>query len=218
MRKIRLKMMNANEFFKDKQVVALADAVQKGDSKTIKALVAEGISPDSIGEDGSSLLYWAILTQSTKGFTALLDAGANPTLCDKDGNTMLHTTAWIKDISYLKILLKHGVDPNIKSCLGESTPIYAAVEDEHFVLLLESGANLNAKNVVGNTILHSASPRFIVQLLKAGANPLTKNKRGDTFQAYFFMTPESVLSEDAKQDRVWVKNWLNKKKIPLEEK
>ena len=216
--KFRLAMVDSNKIFKDKQVAKLADAVKNGDSKAIKALVAEGVDPNSVGKDDTNLLFWAILMQNTKGFTALLEAGADPTICGNDGRTLMHTTAWVKDISYLKILLKHGVDPNIQNCLGRSTPIFDAVEDEHFTLLLNSGANLSAKDIVGNTILHSASPRHIIQLLEAGADPLAKNNRGDTFQSYFFSAPENVLTKEAKQDRKWVRDWLKKKNIPLEEK
>lgn len=181
--KFRLAMVDSNKVFKDKQVAKLADAVKNGDSKAIKALVAEGVDPNSLGEHDTSLLYWAMIMQSTKGFTALLEAGADPTICDNSHNTIMHIAAWAKDISFLKILLKFGVDPNIKDCSGGSTPIGGAIEDEHFTLLLEAGTNLNFKNEIsGNTILHTTTPRFTVQLLKAGADPLAKNIRGSTFQ------------------------------------
>lgn len=171
-----------------------------------------------MGEDDTSLLFWAILMQSTKGFTALLEAVADPTICDGDGKTILHRAAWVKNISCLKILLSHGVDPNVLSCKSGATAIFDIVEDEHFTLLLESGTNLNIKTQAGSTILHRASPRHIIQLLKAGADPLAKNNRGDTFQSYFFAAPENVLTKEAKQDRKWVRDWLKEKKIPLEEK
>lgn len=218
-------MMNANEFFKDKKVVALAKAIHKGDREKIKALIREGVDPNSIGKDGTSLLFWAIMVDSTKGFDFLLQEGADPTLCDKDGRTMLHIAAMAGNSEFLKILLDHGVDPNIRSCLDNNTALYdvSGLNQKNFDLLIEAGTDLNATDNTGGTILHNAAgsgttTHFLIQLLKLGADPKIKTKKGHTFQAYFFMTDENIMTIEGKEERQWVRNWLNDHNIPLEEK
>ena len=214
-------MMDANEFFKDKQVVALAKATHKGDRKKIKALIQEGVDPNSIGENDTSLLFWAIMVDSTKGFNYLLQEGADPTLCDRDGRTMLHTAAMAGNSEFLKILLDHGVDPNIRSCLDNNTALYdvSGLNQKSFDLLIEGGTDLNATDNTGGTILHSSASNthFLIQLLKLGADPKIRTKKGHTFQAYFFMTDESIMTTEGKEKRQWVRQWLNDHNIPLEE-
>jgi hypothetical protein len=56
----------------------------------------------------------------------------------------------------------------------------------------------------------------VLLLLERGANPNARNAQGETFQTYFFKTPAASLTAEAKQNREAVVAWLRAHQIPLE--
>jgi len=204
--------------FKDKKAMALAKAVRTGDVEKIKTLVSDGISPNFCADDGfSNLLYWAILTGNPESFSTLLNVGADPTICNSDGEPMLHVAAQAKDIFYLQTLLERGVDPSLQNCEHGGDALFYAATDEHFILLLDAGIDMNAQDHMGNTSLHRASPEEAIIMLKRGADPTIRNKSGNTFQANFFGISEDILSDKGKEERRWLREWLQEQNIPIED-
>jgi ankyrin repeat protein len=107
------KTLNAKQMFSDPAAARVASAVASGDMATVAALIKSGASPDAIGEQGVSLLQWAMLTRNKTGFEALLAAGADPAHADQSGDTVMHYAAKANDDWYLDVLLAHGV---VRTC------------------------------------------------------------------------------------------------------
>lgn len=215
---------DANNVFADAKAVALANAALAVDSARMHSLIGEGANPNAQGKDDVTLLEWALLRQSKPAMTALLDAGANPSLPGLGGDTVLHMAAKANDPSYLKLLLDHGADPNAPHGLTKAPPIDAALMNPNtaaFDLLLAHHADPNRTDRLGDTPLHVAAqvhkPQCVLALLKAGADPSLRNKRGDTFQVYFNVLPAGGLNSTAKAEHEAVHQWLREHQVAVEE-
>lgn len=91
------------------------------------------------------------------------------------------------DIESLKLELDNGADVNAKDISRGWTPLYTAARNGHekvCLLLLDRGANVNAKITGGSTPLHGASQNgnkdVCALLLYRGANLNAKNEGGWT--------------------------------------
>jgi len=149
---------------------------------------------------------------------ACLEAGEDPhARVDELGRTPLHNAARAWKESFIRDLLAVGVDVNARDWLGR-TPLHEAADRVRPVepdasdakqlvrfsvhggpalaALLEGGADVDARDVRGNTPLHLAwrdrSPVYgqgsvsfspvdgaVPQLLEAGADPNVRNDRGE---------------------------------------
>ncbi|WP_394821696.1 ankyrin repeat domain-containing protein [Pendulispora albinea] len=211
--------VDTKEVFSDPAVVELAEATAKGDPVKIKP----GTNVNAVGSKGVSLLQWAMLNKSKAGFQSLLDAGADTSHTDEMGDAVMHYAAKAEDPTYLDMLLARKVDPNTPNAVTWHTPLMGALmaeRKEHFRKLLAAGANPNLAERLGNTSLHVAAKinenQLLLEMLKAGADPTAKNKQGLTFQRYLNMTPQNILSAEAKGQRENVLTWLREHNVPVE--
>jgi ankyrin repeat protein len=209
--------------FTDPSAEALAEAAKAGDELRIRKLVADGANPNAQGARGLPLLQWAMLNQSRRGFEALLAAGADPTRGDAGGTTAMHLAAQADSPYWLETLLARGVSPDTPNTITQATPLMAALmaeRPENADRLLKAGAKVDLADRQGDTALHVAAQineaGRVLQLLEAGANPTRKNAQGVTFQRYLFMTKDSVLGADVRQQREAVKTWLQQHGVALE--
>jgi hypothetical protein len=120
----------------------------------------------------------------------------------------MHHAALANDPAYMEVLLAYGADPNLPNTVTGHTPLMSALmgsRDSQFSALLAGGANPNLADHFGNTSLHQAAKindfRHVLDLLEAGADPAARNRRGGTFQAYLYGTPERILSADGRRGR-----------------
>lgn len=212
-----------NKIFPDSKVAALASAVEAGDAAKVSSLIASGADPNGKGDRDVTLLEWALLRQSPRGMAALLDGGADPARPGVGGATVLHTAAMATDLVYLRTLLEHGADPNAPHGKTGETPLAAALmnpENAAFELLLAQHADPNRADRLGNTPLHVAAevhkPECVLQLLEAGADASHRNRRGDTFQAYFNIAPAGGFSAAAQAKHEAVHAWLRAHGVTVE--
>jgi len=91
------------------------------------------------------------------------------------------------DVEAIQQQLDAGVDVDAKEQPGGSSPLLVAAvfgRQEAARLLIEKGANVNAKSNDGATALHGAAffchPKLVKLLLAKGAAVNAKNKRGET--------------------------------------
>jgi uncharacterized protein len=212
----------AAEVFPDSKAATLADAVKRDDIEKIKRLLDEGSDASASGEGGVTILDWALRREKADAFNVLLQSGADPTKPGLQGRSTIHDAAIADDSAYLSMLVARHADINVKTQDGETPLVLALMSgcDKQFHMLIAAGADVNLANSVGNTALHTAAMtnKFNDQLdlLKAGADPLARNNTGNTFQRYLHMTPESVLSVQAKAQIASIHQWLNDHHIPIE--
>ncbi|HZB74883.1 MAG TPA: ankyrin repeat domain-containing protein [Solirubrobacteraceae bacterium] len=134
----------------------LIEAAKAGDAATIVRLLAtdEG-EVDALGEDGFAALHYAAFQGGAAATRALLEGGADPNIVAR--NTML-------------VRPLHSA---------------AAVRDVASAeLLLDAGAEPDARQQLGYTALHAAAQNddeaLAVLLLRHGADPSLRNEQGAT--------------------------------------
>ncbi len=211
--------------FEDPGAAALAEAAAAGDAATLKRLVADGANPDATSVRGSTLLQTAMLRGDRRGFELLLDAGADPAAGASNGDTAMHLAAAMDDTRWMRTLLDRGVSPDVPNTRNGETPLFTALEakrDENIRFLLEHGANVEATDAHGATLLHQAarinSSAWVVRFLEAGVDPTARDRVGATFQPSFFRTDAGILSAEARRNRDTVRAWLTERRIPVEER
>ncbi len=97
-----------------------------------------------------------------------------------DGGTLLHLAGFFGSVEAVRLLLAHGADPNGFSINSlRNTPLHAGLAGllpvEGARLLVEAGADVNARQHGGFSPMHSAANRGAVEiidlLLERGADP-----------------------------------------------
>ncbi|MBQ2672085.1 MAG: ankyrin repeat domain-containing protein [Clostridia bacterium] len=130
--------------------------------------------------------------------TRLLDHGANPNVQNEWGITPLHVATENIKPNTVKLLLDRGADPNIQDNRG-CVPLHyvAAANDKKMLeLLLDYRVDPNIQNDAGNTPLHYVAIHnnkgiYNNLLIKHGANPDIKNKKGET--------PKEIMERNTKK-------------------
>lgn len=149
----------------------------------VSELLARGFDVDTTDNQGNTLLILAASNNATKVFPVLL--AAHPKLNRKNqyGETALMMATYRKQTGMVKALLDAGATVNQE---GWAPLHYAAFAGhlEGLKLLLEAGADVNAKAAEGSTPLIMAArdghTDVIALLLKYKADPNVVNESGMT--------------------------------------
>jgi uncharacterized protein DUF6438/ankyrin repeat protein len=130
----------------------LRDAVQRGDTDTVAALLEAGADPNAGTPSPLSM------ARSARMIRRLVDAGALVDLADASGRTpLLQAARWL-DPEVVAALLDARANPRVAGPGGE-TPLMAAARSgraETVRLLLAAGAPAGAVNEEGQTALDAA--------------------------------------------------------------
>ena len=155
-------------------------------------------------KDCYTALTYAVCINSKDMVELLIDAGVDVNLRDDEGNTALMYAAFNGYRDMAELLIKAGADVNAKILLknrivlyldqrkdlgGSNILLLAVKKEENYKndivkLLIESGADVNAKDYDGDTALRIAAlhnKKDIAELLiEAGADLNVKNNAGRT--------------------------------------
>lgn len=150
----------------------------------ISLCLQHGLTPAAkLGEGSDSALSIAAGRNRPENVRLLLEAGADV----NDRNALVYA---FRNSHYetAELLIKHGVDVNLRDNYYQYTPLHFVASNGNMrlleLLLAQEGIDLNAKAKDGGTPLHAAAYNghvmLIEALIKAGANTEIENNEGLT--------------------------------------
>ena len=149
----------------------VADAVQRGDTAALRALLAKKSDVNAPQADGATALHWAVYTDDLPAVDLLLRAGAKATAANGFGATPLSLAAEGGNAAIVQRLLEAGADPNERTRNSDTALMMAARTGTVATVkvLLDRGADVNAKETTRGTtaLMWAVAQRHpaVVQLL-----------------------------------------------------
>jgi ankyrin repeat protein len=160
----------------------VADAVMRGDTAALRALIRKKADVNAPQRDGSTALHWAVYRDDLEAADLLIAAGANVRAATREEVTPLAMACLEGSVAIVERLLKAGADPRERGPNGETMLMFAARNGRVEVItrLAAAGVDVNAReNIRGTTALmwavvegHSEAARA---LLAAGADPAIRS-------------------------------------------
>ena len=139
--------------------VALVEAAERGDARSVHALLMKGVDANAPAPDGTTALHWAVHNDDLDMASVLVRAGANANAANRYGATPLLLACTNGNALIVDTLLKAGANPDTFSA-GETALMTAArtgsVDAVH--VLLDYGADTHLKESLrGQTALMAAA-------------------------------------------------------------
>jgi uncharacterized protein len=178
----------AESYFEDARQLEAAKAISVGDSKRLHN-AAQGIDISKPGKSEMTLLLFAFQEQQFEAIKVLVELGAKP---EKEGiqgvGTAIDVALQKRDLRFLKAILDGGFPVGFANDSGTTLLHKAAgpfgASLDHVRLLADRGADLEAKDILGDTALSAAiaadNPDRAMYLLEKGASIETYTTRGAT--------------------------------------
>ncbi len=167
---VLLSALAPNSFAADSR---LADAAEKSDRATLRALLEQRADVNAAQADGMTALHWAVHRDDLE--TVGLLAGASVVVTNRFGVTPLFLACQNGGTAMVELILERGADPNTTVRGGETVLMTAARTGKAgpVAALLARGAVVDAKERRGQTALMWAAAdghaEVVEVLLKAGA-------------------------------------------------
>ncbi len=158
--------------------------------KVVDRILQEKPDLDETADNGRTALHMVVERRMLSELTRLLRLGADANVVDDEGISPLHVAAQVdRDGQITKLLLDGGSDPNRAQPstpkLGGRTPLHLAAEKGSAVAvmhLLDSGAQVNVRDMKGRTALHFSASRNHLEVSKLlaerGADLTVKDHAG----------------------------------------
>ncbi len=164
----------------------IADAAERKDWATVKALIAAKADPAAAQADGMTALHWAAHHDHAESVKELIASGADVSKPNRYGVTPLALACQNGSDAIVGALLDAGADANAELRGGETALMTAARTGKLVPVakLLAKGARVEATDRKGQTALMWAAAEghaAVVELLiTSGANPRARLKSGFT--------------------------------------
>ncbi|HKQ38667.1 MAG TPA: ankyrin repeat domain-containing protein [Verrucomicrobiae bacterium] len=165
---------------------ALMFATERGHTEIVRTLLAAGADPNINGaanlskaDNNTTALILAARKGNMDCVEMLLKAGANVNASDLLGNTPLLVAA---NADIMQRLIKAGADVHVKGRHGDTLLRRAVgrVDERMIRVALAAGADLNARDERGRTVMFAARGRAIKLLVDLGADINVKDNQGIT--------------------------------------
>lgn len=137
----------------------LHEAINSGDTPTVKAMLDLGVDPNYTDDYSRSFLYFAVSRGNRDAAELLLQKGAKVELKTRHDGTLLHLAAKKGGIEIAGMLLTRQPELLGMKDSDGNTALHAAAEQgyaEMAAFLLEKGADPNLKNFANRTPLFFA--------------------------------------------------------------
>lgn len=165
----------------------IADAAQRGDAATVRALLTEKADVNASQPDGATALHWIVRADDLDTADVLIHAGAKVSTANRKGITPLDLACINGSATMIRKLLDAGADPNATHPDGQ-TPLMIAARTggpEALRILLDRGAAVNAQEKIAEqTALMFAvtenHPEAVRLLLDRGADVNARTTRIET--------------------------------------
>ena len=188
----RTNAMRASRFFSEPTQRRLAEAVEAGNTEKIAEAIRLGGDVNKPGNEGMSMLTWAVVKESVAGFEALLDHGADLTAevrsprvvqAGEQPLTIIEFVCRDKNKAFFNAALKRGFNPDFVAVpQSKESLLFRAVREEDVeaaAMLLDAGADLNWQDREGITPMAQAQYindyKMVSYFLERGADPTKKN-------------------------------------------
>ncbi|MCC6233626.1 MAG: ankyrin repeat domain-containing protein [Verrucomicrobiales bacterium] len=140
------------------QAGPVENAIRDGEHARLRRLLADPTRVNARDEQGNTVLHTASFLGHAEAVRLLLEAGADPNVTNHAGVTPLLRAA--ADPAKVSLLLARGAKPGLASQLGH-TPLHLAARSpkatESVRILIEKGADVNARSALGATPLMAAA-------------------------------------------------------------
>lgn len=171
------------------------DILRGFSKRCVEEFLSKNDIDSRIDEHDSTMVMIAAKHGNVEYLKYLIDKKANINLKNKYGGTALHLVIGYFDnfprfcsrFDTCKLLVDNGADTNVPAGYNKETPLQRTItlgDDDISELLIQNGANVNAKNRLRQTPLHYAAHRgnmnMVKVLLKHGAKREVKDDNGDT--------------------------------------
>jgi ankyrin repeat protein len=145
-------------------------AAAQGDVKLVQTFLAQGMSANTVGPFGESMLLRAAQFSQVEVARLLLAHSANVNCKDGSGYTALTSAVEEGSIEMVNLLIDAGADMTILGGSDAGTALHTAARDgyvEIVQLLLERGADPNAPDMDGCTVSYLQRTLFLEERPKA---------------------------------------------------
>ena len=173
-------------------LLPLAQSIENDDLPALEQGLthAPGNASQNVEQQGMTLLLYAMMNRRKEAMLVLLKHHTDPNQNTQVGENKLQVqpvgiAAGGEDAEILKILLDHGGNPN--SRYNDEPAVFAAIKGDHFDhlhLLLDRGADINATNGYGETLMMALANgnqfEQIAYLIRRGADIHKPDSHGAT--------------------------------------
>ena len=176
---------------------SLADAAEKHDQESIRALLKSGADVNVAQVDGTTALHWAAFHNDAELVGLLLKSGAAVNAQNLYGVPPLAQACINANAEIVKLLLDAGADANTTMKGGETALMLAARSGnvDAVKAMLDKGADPNRRERLGQTALMWAAAEgnleVVQALMHAGADITARLDSG--FTPFFFAVREGHL-------------------------
>lgn len=189
----------ARDFFRGPTLAAV-EAIERRDEAALQRALAEGADLSAPGAQGVVPYLYFLARNDASAMARLVKLGADLTyeLPRALGPSFPEHLGWVAanpDTTVLRAMLEAGLDADAQPHGDGTTLLFYTINPWNrpaFDLLLAHGASVNARDLVGRTVLHQAvlqeNYRVAAYLLERGADPTIPMNSGDT--------PVDLLRED----------------------
>ena len=146
-----------------KPLISIHKAAETGNVKAVKKHLDAGTDVNDKGGAIGTPLIHAVQNGHIEVAKLLISRGANVNMKAEGGWTALHHAVAFSTKEMTELLIKNGAEMDAGTDVKNHSAIFSLSDVEIIILLIESGANVKARNEDGLTPLHAFSAAWHIR-------------------------------------------------------